>query len=195
MSRPREFDTDTALQGAMDIFWRQGFKATSLPDLLKSMQMTRGSFYLAFGTKQNVYSLSLDYYDRCILDGVVTQLEACECDEVWDCIAPLFQTTFPDQRGCFICNAMVELGPDNREVADKANHMAERLRDAIQSVLSRQSKRSDTLSEREYADLILHLYFGHQAIGKAGNKNSGWEVALKHLLEQFSSGTPASETV
>ncbi|MEX0340177.1 MAG: TetR/AcrR family transcriptional regulator [Arenibacterium sp.] len=192
MARPREFNQEDAIKGATDIFWRQGFKATSLPDLLKSMRMTRGSFYLAFGTKQNVYALAMDYYDQNLLSDVVTQLETCDAPEVWDCLAPLFQPGFTDQRGCFICNAMTELGPENKAVADKANQMAMRLRDAIQSVLSRRKARPDASSERELADLILHLYFGYQAIGKAGNTKNNWEDTLKRLLAQYSDGSHES---
>ena len=64
MGRPREFDPDTAIAGAMQIFWRQGYKATNLPDLLAAMGLTRGSFYKAYGDKQAVFLEALDHYDR-----------------------------------------------------------------------------------------------------------------------------------
>ena len=59
MARPRAFDEDVALDGAMHIFWRQGYGATNLPDLLNAMGLTRGSFYKAYNTcghKMNVES-------------------------------------------------------------------------------------------------------------------------------------------
>ncbi|MEM1232690.1 MAG: TetR/AcrR family transcriptional regulator [Pseudomonadota bacterium] len=185
MARPREFDETEAVRGATDIFWRQGFKATSLPELLKSMNMTRGSFYLAFGTKQNVYSMSLDDYDSRILDAVVAQMENCDADGVWDCLAGLFRESHGDRRGCFICNAMVELGPDDPEVAAKANAMAGRLRGAIEGVLTRHQQVPDAAAARDCADLILHIYFGHQAVGRAGEPKPDWEPALKMLLAKY----------
>ena len=70
MARPREFEYEDALRGAMDVFWTQGYRATNLPDLLKAMGLTRGSFYQAFGDKEAAYLNALDYYDSDIIKEV-----------------------------------------------------------------------------------------------------------------------------
>eukprot|EP01041_Mallomonas_annulata_P037775 gene37776-biopygen29696 len=45
MARPIEFDRPKALNRAMALFWRQGFQATSLVDLLAAMGIGRSSLY------------------------------------------------------------------------------------------------------------------------------------------------------
>ncbi|MEM7438290.1 MAG: TetR/AcrR family transcriptional regulator [Pseudomonadota bacterium] len=182
MARPREFDPEVALQGATNIFWRRGFKATSLPDLLDAMGLTRGSFYKAFRDKENVYMLALDYYDRTVLSSTVADIDRCAGQEAWICLAPLFAPLKPDRSGCFICNAMVELGPDYPLVADKANAMANRLRKAIENVVERDDPTRTREDVAKVADLVLNLYFGRQAIGKAGGTELEWTDRLKHVL-------------
>ena len=36
MARTREFDTDAAVQAAMDLFWCRGFEATSIQDIVEA---------------------------------------------------------------------------------------------------------------------------------------------------------------
>lgn len=184
MGRPREFDTDRAVHGAMEIFWRNGYVATNLPDLLNAMGLTRGSFYKAFKDKETAYLAALDRYDEAVVSKAVQALETCESDDPETCFSVLFSSSKDVRRGCFICNAMVELGPDNPSVAQKANAMAERLRKAILGVLVKRDVVGSAKNAVTTADLILHLYFGHQAIGKGGENLDDWQTHLHGLLGQ-----------
>jgi AcrR family transcriptional regulator len=57
--RPRQFDEDSALNGAMSLFWQKGLSATSLDELAVAMNMNRPSIYNAFGNKHDIYRRSL----------------------------------------------------------------------------------------------------------------------------------------
>ena len=175
MARPREFELEDALRGAMDVFWTQGYRATNLPDLLKAMGLTRGSFYQAFGDKEAAYLKALDYYDSEVVSKVVGMLNSCEKESAIDCLMPMFQPNGKEEKGCFICNAMVELGSENERAAAKTKAMAARLRNGILGVLVRYGAGQNGRSVAETADLILHLYFGKQAMGKAGGAQDDWE--------------------
>jgi AcrR family transcriptional regulator len=63
MGRPREFDTEKALERAMQLFWRQGFDGTSLADLTRELGVTRPSLYAAFESKQALFLRALDLYE------------------------------------------------------------------------------------------------------------------------------------
>ncbi|QFU74424.1 TetR/AcrR family transcriptional regulator [Halioglobus maricola] len=60
--RPRKFDEDLALMGAMNLFWAKGLSATSLDDLAIAMSMNRPSIYNAFGNKEAIYRKSLERF-------------------------------------------------------------------------------------------------------------------------------------
>ena len=65
LGRPRSFDIDRALDGALHVFWRKGYEGTSLSDLTKAVGVNRPSLYAAFGDKEALFRKALDRY----LDG------------------------------------------------------------------------------------------------------------------------------
>src|SRR3954471_15386205 len=63
IGRPREFDTETALELATSLFWEKGYEGTSLNDLTEAMGITRPSLYAAFGNKDSLFRKALNLYE------------------------------------------------------------------------------------------------------------------------------------
>ena len=71
MARPRSFDTDVAVEKAMQVFWTHGYEGASLPDLLEGMGLTRGSLYKAFTDKKSLFLKVLEHYEgKAVQSGV-----------------------------------------------------------------------------------------------------------------------------
>jgi AcrR family transcriptional regulator len=62
MGRPREFDTDAALEKAMRLFWAKGYEGTSVADLTETLGISKPSLYAAFGDKQSLFRAALERY-------------------------------------------------------------------------------------------------------------------------------------
>src|SRR6266704_3688658 len=60
--RPRAYEPEIALARALDVFWKEGFAATSLDDLSAATGMNRPSLYGAFGDKRELYIKSYARY-------------------------------------------------------------------------------------------------------------------------------------
>lgn len=60
--RPREFDTDQALDAALALFWRHGYEGTSLSALTEAMGVSVPSLYAAFGNKEELFRKALERY-------------------------------------------------------------------------------------------------------------------------------------
>ncbi len=119
MGRPREFDEAAVLDAATACFWKDGYETTSVRDLAASMRITGASLYNAFGDKRSLYLRALDNYlassvhDRIARLAVLPPLAALHAffGEIIDRSA-----SDPEQRGCMLVNAALELAPRDEAV-------------------------------------------------------------------------------
>jgi TetR/AcrR family transcriptional repressor of nem operon len=58
------FDIDEATDKATEVFWKKGYEATSMADLIEAMQINKGSQYNAFGSKKEIFDRALVRYDQ-----------------------------------------------------------------------------------------------------------------------------------
>lgn len=101
--RPREFDPETALAAALEVFWRRGYEGASLAELTDAMGITKPSLYACFGNKEALFRKALDLYERDKLCYVQTALDAPTAKGVADRLlrgALAIQTGGDDPRGC-----------------------------------------------------------------------------------------------
>ena len=64
MARPRSFSTEDAVAAATAVFWSKGYRDTAISDLERATGLNRSSLYSAFGTKQAIFGLALQWYLR-----------------------------------------------------------------------------------------------------------------------------------
>jgi len=62
MGRPREFDTEKALDEAMEVFWRHGYEGATIAELTDAMKINPPSLYAAFGSKEALFREALERY-------------------------------------------------------------------------------------------------------------------------------------
>jgi AcrR family transcriptional regulator len=62
--RPRSFDRDAVLDKAIRLFWRRGYEATSMRDLVSELGVAAPSLYRTFGDKEQLFAEVVGTYDR-----------------------------------------------------------------------------------------------------------------------------------
>src|SRR6516225_4050111 len=60
--RTRQFNTDEALDRALEVFWARGYEGATLPELTRAMGINRPSLYAAFGNKEQLFREALARY-------------------------------------------------------------------------------------------------------------------------------------
>lgn len=58
----RRFDREDVLEKALREFWRNGYEATSMADLLKAMGINAPSLYATFGNKEQLFLEAVAHY-------------------------------------------------------------------------------------------------------------------------------------
>ncbi|MBC2632119.1 TetR/AcrR family transcriptional regulator, partial [Salmonella enterica subsp. enterica serovar Enteritidis] len=120
MVRKREFNEEQALDAAMQLFWENGFEATSLTDLTTGMGIQRPSLYATFGDKQELFEASLRKYNQWHAVSVRQQLH--DHVSVQEAFRAFFEQIAREgyegkpSRGCFCINTMVELATHDEKI-------------------------------------------------------------------------------
>ncbi len=128
MPRPRQFDGDDVLVGAVLEFWRHGYAGCSVDDLLGQLGLARASMYRTFGSKAELYAKSLRRYR--VSEGKRFANCVRSDETALDAVEALFeqiveQSLDPDRpRGCFVVSAATERVPDD---PDTSNQVADQL--------------------------------------------------------------------
>lgn len=122
MSREKLFNEDAAIEKAMKVFWEMGFEPASIASLLEGMELNRGSFYNAFGGKQQLFEKALLKYDSEYRRPMMARLEALNNPKL--CIESFFDeivvktVSDQEQKGCFLLNTATVIATHNEKVND-----------------------------------------------------------------------------
>jgi TetR/AcrR family transcriptional repressor of nem operon len=115
--RTRDFEVSEALDAAVDVFWQQGYAATSVRQLCEAMGIQAGSFYAAFESKASCFRQALQRYVEVQLPALVPGPAA---------IRGWFRVITAASRqgkGCLLVNSAVESpgldAPTQAEVAGR----------------------------------------------------------------------------
>lgn len=132
MPRPVEFDRAKAVDKALVVFWRKGYQASALSDLLDAMDISRSSFYATFESKRALFVECLDLF------GVRTcrfLLRAREQSAPMDALRTFFVHTAtgqPGERsdwGCMLVNTVLELAGVDNALSGRASGLLSNMQD------------------------------------------------------------------
>lgn len=166
MPRTRAFKPTEVAEKAMNVFWRQGYEATSVEDLVEATGLSRSSIYQAFGSKQGLFDASLERY----LQGVTQLLAPLQggtggLDDVVAFFGAWRQLLVDESDaslGCLMVNSIAELAATQPWVREIGDSYQVRLRDSFVRALAVASDRgeipADTISRR--ADVLSWLMMG-----------------------------------
>jgi len=174
MARPCEFDVDSVLHEAMNLFWVQGYKATSLQALLDVMGISKSSFYATFGSKHKLFLASIKVYAKCTTQTLIDRLDepGSFIAAVDDIINTVVEDTLSHdgRRGCMLANSAIELSPHDSRVERLIATEIKRVENAFFTAIGQAQQRGElgkSKDARALARFVVCNLNGLMVIGKA----------------------------
>ncbi|NML32849.1 TetR/AcrR family transcriptional regulator [Paraburkholderia antibiotica] len=191
--RPREFDTDTVLTNASQVFWDHGYHATSIDDLCKATGLLRGSLYGVFGDKHGIMLAALDHY----AEGAVARLaqrlsNSVEPEQALrDALLHYARVScaLSGRRSCFITNTTLEMQPGDELLRTRVAAIQRRMATLLAAAVIRGQASGafdSTLDEQAVGDFLLCVMQGLRVMGRVAHEEDALtgivDVAMRALV-------------
>ena len=175
MSRTKAFEPAEALDRAMDVFWRRGYTATALDEIVRHTRASRYGLYATFGGKRDLFLGVLERYSQAVMDPMIGALEdrhasATEIREFFDRVLGVIRR-HGDRRGCLMCNAAFERGPIDSAAALRVQRHFDRVHRLLARALAnarRQGLLANDFAVPAYASHLLGAAAGSFFLARSG---------------------------
>ena len=148
MARPQQYNKEIVTNQAMHLFWRKGYQATPVSDLVKVTGVRPGSLYSAFGNKEGLLFAALEHYtdevevsfrnhfNSCLTarEGVETLLQGIISEAT---------ASEPSADGCLLVNTLLEMSGLNENVCKLVNQQLARVEQCFKEVFDRARSEHD----------------------------------------------------
>jgi AcrR family transcriptional regulator len=173
MARKKQYIEEEVIEKAMNLFWRNGYEATSMSMLEKEMGINKFSIYASFGSKNGVFLESITCYKK-KLSQLTNKLRSADDGIVglkqyfYDFIDFTKETEFG--KGCLITNTANQIGVDADE---KIKEVLLKFTEEVKQVFSqslKQDKLKDQNTIEQQSDFLIISMFALASATRMFNK-------------------------
>ncbi len=185
MARRKEFDPEEALDRSMDLFWRRGYEASSLQDLVDHVGVNRQSLYDTFGDKHDLFLATLDrYFDVSVREDLKILDEA---GPALGAIRRFFQSlvdlggTDAARKGCMVVNSAVELSLHDEDARSRVAAVFSWIEERFRKTLVRARENGELGRRRDpraLARFLTSFMVGRNVLAKAGASRKSMQDAV-----------------
>mgnify|MGYP000111689999 CR=1 FL=1 len=187
--RPREFDSESALDRAVLRFSEYGYHGSSISDLQVALGLTAGSIYKAWGDKRGLFVAALERYIEVRTQSINGCLAVCSCarDKIQALMEQYVQLSVgkSGRSGCLVVETAVELAISDLEIAERVSVQQKsremQLRRLIEVAQAEGSVRAD-IDSAAVARLMLAVQQGMRVLGKTGTSPKAMNSMVNELM-------------
>ena len=200
MAGVKQFDRNEVLDRAMAVFWRSGYQATSIQDLVEATGVNRGSLYATFGDKCGLFLAVLDRYSEKVSSPTMAALNDPDPRRA---IEKMFESIVERNsdpawpRGCLDTNTSLECPGAGDIIAQKIADRVGLQESAIYQVL-RRAQSEGSLDPKQDARAMSRFFLGVaqglNVVNKAAPNPARIQDMVKMAMRIWDSKTPSAST-
>lgn len=189
MARPAEFDRKDVLEKAMNVFWRTGYSASSVTDLVDATKLKPGSLYGAFQSKRGLFLEVIDTYSSRSLErisNIMTQAES-PIEGIHTFFIRFCNELENDSigKGCLMVNTMLELATEDDEIRGKVGHYLDEIERHFCTALLKAQEAGELDKQQSAEDLATYLMtniWGLRVLSSKRPEHHKYEAVVKTIL-------------
>ncbi|WP_310167255.1 TetR/AcrR family transcriptional regulator [Arthrobacter sp. BE255] len=187
MGRPMQFETDTAVDKAMELFWRQGYAGTTPQELASGLGIGKGSLYNTFESKHALFMRALGRYSERRLEYLTDLFSAPgpirpRLKGAMTVLAGLGE----HRRGCVMVNAAAELGTTDDEVNRIADHLFTQIEAVFRQAVAQGQESGEFSIDRgaeTIAGQLLASVIGLSVLAKTGGPGERFGAVVDGIVD------------
>ncbi len=169
MARLKSPSRHALVDSALKLFWKQGYRAVSMGDLVRETGVSRGSIYSDFSGKEALFHACLDRYQEKVVTPAFSVVE--EKDAGLRAIRHYLENLLarseahrgPDS-GCLVLNTLAQVTNEDAETMARLRAHGDRLQTGIHQALARENKKLQRLEDCEVEDLARFTLISIQGL-------------------------------
>jgi AcrR family transcriptional regulator len=174
MARPKEFDVDSAVEAAVEVFREHGFEGTSAQMLVDAMGIGRQSLYDTFGDKWGIYCAAVKHYSQNEVRAHANLLASCE--RAIDGIRAMLERVAAEaSRPCLGVSATVEFGCSRPDLVKIRGAAGTYLIGAVKDALIKARQQGDVAADLDLDHLATFVMTTISSIRLAARGGAGQE--------------------
>ena len=178
----------------MSIFWRKGYEATSLQDLLQVTGLSKSSLYQTFVNKHTLFERTMEHYRRKMIGEMREMLMNAESGKVFleqVLYSIANETRGKDaRRGCMVMNTASEFAQSDPHVARLVRQATKAFTEVFETAIIRAQEEGDIapqLDAKVLAKYFVSSISGLKTMVKAGATSGEIEAIVEVVLQPISS--------
>ncbi len=159
MGRTKEYDRRRVLGKAISVFWKKGFEATSMSELIRTTGLNSASLYKEFRNKEGLYETALEEYREQELEPFIRPLIDEPNMKGIDTFlkAAIKNAKSPDFKGCLMMNTLAEKEVVGTGAVRRVEKFCTRLETILEGAIRGAQKSGDIPPEKDPVALTHYL--------------------------------------